>query len=114
MPEPVKIEELTFSLKEYATLQIELLKLEAVERVSVVGAEITGGFIVLVTVLLFVVFISLGACLYLSSILQNNYIGFFIVAGFYFLVSLILFIGRKKIVSNPIREKIINNIFSKN
>lgn len=114
MPESVKIEELTFSLKEYATLQIELLKLEAVERVSVIGSEITGGFMVLLTALLFIFFISLGACFYLNYILENSYLGFFLVGGFYLLTGIILFAARKQLVSHPIREKIIKNIFSKN
>ena len=109
-----KIDEFTYTLKEYVTIQFDLLKMEAAEKVSVFGSEVTSGIIMLVWGLLFVIFISLGAGFYISSILGNTYIGFLLVAAFYFVVGLILFLGRKLFVKKPVKNKIIKSIFSNN
>ncbi len=114
MPNAEKIDDFTYNLKEYVTLQLELVKLEAVEKVSVIGSELTSGFMVLLWSLLFIFFISLSAGFYLSSILGNTYIGFLLVAGFYFTVGLIFYLGRKLFVTKPVKNKIIKSIFSNN
>lgn len=109
-----KIDEFTHSLKEYTTIQLELLKLDATERVSVIASELTTGLIVISSCLFFLFFISIGVGFYLSSILGSTYIGFLIVAGFYFVMGAILFLGRKSFVTNPVKNNIVKSIFSKN
>jgi hypothetical protein len=63
--------------------------------------------------LLFLFFISLWACFYLSSLFNDNYTGIAIVAGFYLLLGLILFLARKNMIIRPLRNKIVNKIFQK-
>lgn len=114
MPENIKTEELTTSLKRYVNTSFELIKLEATERSSVIGAGLVSGLLVALAGLLFVLFISLGLSFYLSYLLDSSYAGFMIIAGFYLLLAIILIIGRKKLVEKPIRDKIIRKIFSDN
>jgi len=113
MPDQGKIEELTDSLKGYLNTNIELIKHQAIERTTVIVADLVANLLVGLLFLCFVFFISLWACFYLSAILGNNYSGIAIVAGFYLLMSLILFMVRKKLVIKPLRNKIISNIFQK-
>lgn len=113
MPDNGKLEELTESLKSYVSTNLELIKYQTIERATVIVADLIVNILVGVLLLFFVFFISLWACFYLSALLGDNYSGIAIVAGFYLLVGLILFMVRKKMVIKPLRNKIVSNIFQK-
>lgn len=114
MIEQDKLEELTENLNKYVKTNIELIKLEATERICVVGSKLIVSLILIMVGCLFVLFISLGVSFYLSDYFNNNSIGFVIVAGFYFLIGLILLIGKRTLVEKPLRNKIIRKVFSEN
>lgn len=114
MAENLKIHEIVDSLKEYYNTNYDLRKLEATERSSVIGAGLISIILIGLVVLFFVLFISLGVAFYLSDVLASNYFGFGIVAGFYLLFGLILYIGRKKLLERPLCDKIINKILGNN
>lgn len=110
MPEYNKLEEITDSLKEYLLLNFEILKLEATERISVIGSSLTAMLLVGLSVFLFVFTMSIGLGFYLSALLGDTYSGFAIIAAFYFLLAIVLFVGRKKLIERPLRDKIIEKI----
>ena len=115
MPDNGKIEELTENLKSYVNTNIELIKHQAIERATVIIADLVTNALIGLILIFFVFFISLWACLYLSTLLGGTgYLGIVIVAGFYLLIGMILFLARKKLVIRPLRNKIIRNIFQKN
>ena len=107
MPEYNKLEEITDSIKEYLLLNFEILKLEATERISQIGASLTAVLLVSVSVFMFVFTLSIGLGFYISALLGNAYSGFAIIAAFYFVLAIFLFIGRKKLIEKPLRDKII-------
>jgi len=107
MPEYNKLEEITDSIKEYLLLNLEILKLEATERISQIGASLTAVLLVSVSVFMFVFMLSIGLGFYISAMLGNAYSGFAIIAAFYFVLAILLFIGRKKLIEKPLRDKII-------
>ena len=107
MPEYNKLEEITDSIKEYLLLNFEILKLEATERISQIGASLTAVLLVSVSVFMFVFMLSIGLGFYISALLGNAYSGFAIIAAFYFVLTILLFIGRKKLIEKPLRDKII-------
>jgi hypothetical protein len=111
MPDNGKIEELTESLKNYVSTNLELIKYQAIERATVIVADLVTNIVVGLLLLFFVFFISLWASFYLSALMGDNYSGIAIVAGFYLLIGLILFLVRKKLVIKPLRNKIVQNIF---
>jgi hypothetical protein len=114
MSEHGKIEELTDSLKRYATTSYELIKLEATERSSVIGSGIISSILLGIVGIMVALFVSFAAAFYISARLGDTWSGFAIVGGFYLLLLLILAAGRKSLVEKPLRDKIIRNIFSKN
>lgn len=114
MIEYEKIDELTDGLKRYASTNFKLIKLEAAGHSSALAAGFVSTLLIGILVIFFLSFISLAAGLYLSSLIGSSYSGFLIVAGFYFLLSCILLIGRKKLLVHPIRNKIIQKVFSEN
>jgi hypothetical protein len=111
MPEHEKLEELVENLKSYFSNNYKLIKLETAERTSVVGSDLLSGVVICVIALLFVLFISLAAGFYLSKLLGDNISGFLIISGFYFVLTIIFYLGRKKLLQGPLREKIVRKIF---
>jgi hypothetical protein len=106
-----KIEELIENLKCYSVTTVELIKLETANRFSAIVSVVISKFIIGLIVLLFAFFLSLAICFYLSELFDNNYLGFGIVAGFYLLLGIVLIIGRKKLLINPMRERMIQEMF---
>ena len=111
MQETEKIEEITEKVKSYIQTNYELIKLQTIERSSVILADLISNILVGLVVILFVFFLSICAGFYFSSRLGEYYLGFAIVAGFYFLCGLILILLRKKLLERPMRDKIIRMIF---
>ncbi len=109
----INLEQIVNEIKEYINLRTELLKLEITERSSVIGASIFSVLIVVVLILFFLFLGSIGLSIYLSEFVGNSYAGFLIVAGGYLLLGLILFLGRKKLIEEPLRDKIIRKLTRK-
>lgn len=105
------IEELTSNIKDYVNTQYQLAVLKAGNIASTVGARIIGAFILVSFLFLFVIFLSITAGFYLTSVTGSRETGFLIVALFYFLVGLVLLIFRQKLVIGPIRNNLIKQIF---
>ena len=112
MPEFKKIEEISDNLKQYLILNWEILKLQVTERTSVIGSSLISKLIIGLSAFLFVLTLSIGVGFYLSALLNNTYSGFIIIAGFYLLLTIILFIWRRKMIEQPMRDKIIQKILN--
>jgi hypothetical protein len=114
MSEFQKFEDVIEKLKQYLILNFEIVKLQAIEQASVIGASLMSSLIVATSAFLFVFTLSIGLGFYISSLLGDMYSGFLIIAGFYLLLSLILFIGRKKMLEKPLRDKVIQTLLNPN
>lgn len=110
MPEYNKLEDITDSLKEYLLLNFEILKLEATEHITEIGASFTAILLIGISIFMFVFTLSIGLGFYISALLGNAYSGFAIIAAFYFLLVIVLIIGRKKLIEKPMRDKFIQKI----
>lgn len=93
-------------VKDYASKRLDLLKMEATEKSSI-GAG-TATFIVLASVaaLFFIILLNIGIGLWIGSMLGNYGYGMLIMAGFYLLILIIIFLMRKYITSS-VANKII-------
>ena len=80
--------------KKYLEVKVELLKLDVKEQMGhylMKSSIMLGSFI---TFLIIILFLALGLAMYLNSIFDNQYSGFFIVASFFTLVVFLLFLFR--------------------
>ncbi|MDB5121426.1 MAG: hypothetical protein JWN56_2644 [Sphingobacteriales bacterium] len=98
-------------IKEYVNLRIELAKLSAVEKGSKLFATIVTDSIIGLLLVLTFVFASFGLCFYLSEVIGNTYVGFFIVAGFYLLIGLIIYAIKDSIVEKRLANRVITKVF---
>lgn len=103
------MQEIIDKLKEYVDTRLRLAKLVAIEKSSSAIAEIIAIVIISVFLLLAFLFVSLALGFYISELLGNSYSGFFIVALFYFLVALVVFL----IKGNVLERSIVNTIIKK-
>ena len=112
MSEFNKAEEISNGLKQYLMLNYEIVKLQATDKVSALGSSLFGLLMVGISAFLFAFTLSIGLGFYLSAVLGNAWSGFAIIAAFYFLVAIVLFIGRKKMIEKPLRDKIIDKLLN--
>lgn len=96
--------------EQYVKTTIELYRLKAVHTVSDVIATLATSFIIWVIIFLFLLFLSIGTAFYLGELLGKWHYGFFIVAGIYALIGLVIYLIRVKCLTNKIGDFIIRQI----
>lgn len=108
-----KVEGLTDHVKEYVNTRVELTKLRIAEKVSLVIGDLIAIAIVIGLFLLMVIFGSIAGAWALSDWLGKPYAGFLIVAGFYLLLGIIVWIARGKFIRYPVMNAIIKLLHKK-
>ncbi len=99
--------------RSYLDDRLTLVKLQAVEKLSVIGAAIVSGILLVVFVLFLLAFISITLGFLFSNWLHSRAAGFGIVAGIYVLLVLIVVYLGKRLFGNAITKKIIQSFFKK-
>lgn len=107
-----QIDSLVEKAETYAKTSVELLKLKTVDKV----ADGTSGFVawsaVIIAVILFFITLNFGVALWLGDLMGKIHHGFFVVAGFYALIGLILYIFRNKWIKKPLNDSMINEMLN--
>ena len=89
-------------VREYITTRIELTKIELIEKSSKIISKILTGILLSIFTLFILLFLSFGLATYLGQLMDNIAYGYFIVAGIYVIVFVILLLIRKVAFENPI------------
>lgn len=105
------VEELIKKIKEYFDIRIKLVRLTITEKCVLVFAGLISHGIIVIFLILAFLLISLGLGFYLSELFGNSYAGFFIMAIFYFILALIIYLTKDKYLEKPIIETMIKKIF---
>jgi putative superfamily III holin-X len=106
-----KVEELTGHLREYVNLKIERIKISIAETSSAIIANLVAGIIVAVFLFFFLLFVSLAGAYALSAWIGKPWAGFLIVAGFYLLLGVVVWMARERIIRVPVMNAIIRQFF---
>ncbi len=104
------INNLVDHLKEYVETRIDLIKTDAADRLSTTASSIASIFILMITGLLFLLFVSVGCAWLITQYTGNAAIGFFSVAGFYLLVSLVVYAKRDSLIKIPVVNAILKQL----
>lgn len=102
-----KIDALIAELKTYFDTQVELTKLQALEKSSSLGARLAALFLIGCMGLMALLFIGTWAALYLAQIFGEVYLGFGAVALFFVLLVVLMLVFRKKGIEYPVRDALI-------
>lgn len=94
-------------LEEYGKTTFDLYKLRFVDTATDVTTSLIVRLSVILTITLFVLICSVGIALFLGEQLGKSYYGFFIIAGFYLIIGLVLYYFLAKWIKSPIRCSII-------
>lgn len=107
---PSNVEELFYKLKDYGDTRLDLFKLKSINKASGILSSLITSVILLVLLALVVLCITIGAALLIGVLLGKTYYGFFIIAGVYIIVGLVLFSSRDKMLKTPVSNRLIKEL----
>lgn len=104
-------EELADNIKELVNVKLDSAKLAVAEKSSKVAANLIAGIVVVLTVTLFVIFLSVALAFFLAEILNSTWAGFLIVSGVYLLIAIIIRLVKERAIRIPIMNSILSQLF---
>ncbi len=96
-------------VKDYAEKRLDLLKMEATEKSSIAAGTTTYLVLAAVASLFFIILLNIGLGFLIGTWVDNYGYGFLILAGFYLLLIVIIFLARKSI-KDTVANKIIKSL----
>lgn len=101
--------------KKYTETSAELLTLKAVDKSADVLSSLTAILFIAIVFAMFTLFVNVGLSLLIGSMLNQYYLGFFIVSAFYLVFGFVLYVFRDKVIKSPIANLVITKLLkSKN
>ncbi len=107
---PTGIEELFNKLKDYAETRLALYKLIAINKAAGFFSTFITALILIMILFTVILCISIGAALLIGQWLGGASYGFFIIAGLYLIIGLVLYSMRGNILRNPVSSKLIKEM----
>ena len=99
-------------VRHYAETRAKLTMLDAAEKTSST-VSLLGYYLVTGVILTFVLlFLSIGAAVWIGHSYGETSMGFLIVGLFYLIVAAIIFIGRQSLIRTPIINSILKVLYS--
>lgn len=102
------IESLFANAGEYLENKTELWKLKIVDKTSEAVSSIAEKAVIFVIVLMFFTLLNIALALLIGYWLGASFYGFFIMAGLYGIVGLVLHLGRDKWIKIPVSNMLID------
>lgn len=111
MEEKYKIfDDLVSSAETYGKTSVELIKLKTIEKVADGASSMVAWATVVIALVLFFITLNFGIAFLVGDLVGKAYLGFLIVAAFYGIVGLILYLFKDKWIKKPLNNSMINNM----
>lgn len=104
------IEKLIEKASDYGKTSFELAKLRALEKTSQLISSLLSNAVVLCIISLFMLFLNLGLAIWIGQSLGEIYFGFFVVAGFYGIISILVFSFWRKWIMRKVGDSFIKQV----
>ncbi|MGV8090296.1 MAG: hypothetical protein AB2L24_00340 [Mangrovibacterium sp.] len=104
------IESLIEKGEQYGKTTLELLKLKTLDKSADVASDLVSWLIIVIFATLFFLILNIGIALWIGDLLGKSYYGFFVIAGFYAILTLIFSIFRKQLIKRPLNNSIITQV----
>jgi len=109
----LKLEGLSDHLSGYVEDKIELLKLELQEDAASLGAKVVVLLVVLIFAMSCLLFVSIASAILLNELMNHAYLGYFIVAGVYLILTILVFSMKDNSSIKNMLYKAISKSFDK-
>ena len=104
-------ESLFDNVKEYINVKLELFKLKLVDKISSLISTFITALLLLIISFIFFTLLNIGIALLISECTGKSYMGFLILAVFYAIAGLILFLGRGSFIKSALVGILIRKIY---
>jgi len=96
--------------KDYLDTKIELTRLKTIDKSADVLSTVVVTVSMLFVSIVLLLFASVGLALLIGNMLGAYHYGFFIMAGFYAVILLVIYVKREKWIKTPIANELINKM----
>lgn len=94
----------------YIEAKAELYKLKAADRITEISTTIIVKLLFVLIGLIVIVAVNIGIALLIGKWMGQSYYGFFIIAGFYLLLGIIMYFVKDKFIKKPLYTLVIKKI----
>jgi hypothetical protein len=96
------LQEVIDNIKQYVNLKTELYSLIILERLARISMQVVVLLIILQLVFFFMLFLSFGFVHWLDKVIGNQLVAYLIVATFYLILGVFVFVFRNQLFLNPL------------
>lgn len=107
---PEGLEDLFQKMKEYAEVQVNLLRLKGARKLASSLSSIVSSVILVVISGAILFCFTIGISLLVGDWLGKTYYGFFIVGGIYVIAGIIIYRMRNKLIKRKVTDKLIREL----
>jgi len=93
--------------KDYADINIELIKLNSIDKIADVLSSLVSRIVLFMFIVMFVLLLNIALSLYLGELLGKTYLGYLVVAVIYLLLIIIINANKDRIIKIPITNLVI-------
>jgi len=104
------IEMLFQKAESYGKTTVALYKLKAIYKSSEIVSSIVSKIVISIVVSMFLICLSIGVALWIGEKTGKLYFGFFIVAGVFLLIAILIYVYRYKWIKWPVSNCFIKQI----
>lgn len=109
---PTTLEALFEKTEEYGKTTAELMKLNAIEKITDGVSSFATQLAFFAVTILFAFFLNVGVALWIGALLGATYYGFFVVATFYALLTVLLHYFGSSWVKRPLSNSLVTHILT--
>jgi hypothetical protein len=95
---------------EYLETRLDLLKLQAIDKASDAASSAVSRLAIVLIGVFALLLLNVGLSLWVGDLVGKDYLGFFIVAGFYILLAVIIHFAKDTWIKGPISTMIIKKM----
>lgn len=101
------VEVLFEKTESYVKVSAELIKLKVINKTAEIASTLMANAIVVIVLVLFFVIFNIGVSVWIGEMIGRQSVGFFIVAGFYLLLAIVIYAFRNVWIKMPLKNTII-------
>jgi preprotein translocase subunit SecF len=101
------------NVQEFVDTKIDIIKLKAISKGAPMISNIIVGVAMAFLGIFILMFLSFSAAYAISSATEKPFLGFLIVAGFYVLLAVLVVALKNKLLTAPIMQSLLNNLYHK-